>query len=306
MHLRHFVLGALIATAGVLSAEDPIPDAFVTVYSQGSVNWVTGEVLVTGSAKVRRVVKGPSDPLYNPDDPYQPRNIASARLAARREAEIAARANAEIILSSLRVDNETTVADHRRRPGVDSKFNAFVSEQGALSSALLDDRDDSYKITLTYRLFGPKGFVALNDQEDPADDFIRFHMEAWPTYWPATNKTVWDGLIISAPYLHLTPALAPRIYAENGNLLYDASFIDASTASENGMTLYASTPFNVIRSMNMRYYHCLAVNTTSFEGTDLVISDEDAARICSSQGTLKNLRKCRVIILAAAPPSKKR
>lgn len=279
-------------------------EGFVIRTNGGIVDWATGKVTVSGKAKVQKFVKNRSDVSYDSEKVFQPHSLSEARLAARREAEENAIMNAYRVFYSIRVNNETTVEDYLKFPGVETKINSFIKEKGKLVGAVLED--DLWTVTLEYNLFGPNGFVALNDEEDPSDDFIRFHQESFPFYFKQTNKISWEGLVISAPYLKVTPALAPKIYAENGNLLYDCSFLRASDAIESGIAVYSTSPFNVIKTVNYRYYHCFAVNTTTFEGTDIVISDSDAQKIFSSPETIKNIRKCKVIILAAPPSFNKK
>lgn len=275
-------------------------DGFVTVTDDGSVDWGLGEVRVTGTARVRPVVKGPEDPAYDAEDPYQPRSMAAARLLARREAEEAARAKAQRLFASLRVDETRTVADFLGRPGVNAKVTRFVAERGRLVEAVFTD--DVCRVTLVYSLHGPKGFLALNDGGDLSDDFLPFRTERWPDFGPQTNRRRWEALVISAPYLKVTPALAPRIWTESGRLIYDVSFVPVEAASESGFVTYAWTPFHVVRTALPNAFHCIALTTRTPTGTDIVLADEDADHFLSSPSSLEVLRNCRVVILAAPPP----
>ena len=98
--------------------------------------------------------------------------------------------------------------------------------------------------------------------------------------------------------LDITPQVS-RIVSESGHLVYDSSVVYAKDAMRDGMVKYSLSPFGLSKGTKMGSFHCTALNTTSFEGTDVVIADEDAAKILGNPLTIEAIRHCRVVILAA-------
>jgi hypothetical protein len=184
-----------------------------------------------------------------------------------------------------------------KNPVIDNKINSYIAENYRMRSLVTDALRCS--IVLVWPLYGEKGLLALNDEPDFRDNFVNFGYEDLAPVPGKTNRQAFAGVVISAPYLNLTPALAPRVVSESGRLVYDSSVVDPASAKRNGMVLYALSPFDLPRGMKDRYYHCTAMNTTTFQGTDIVISDDDAASILGNASTIEALARCSVVVLAA-------
>lgn len=296
-----FFLFPEIASAGFFQ------DDYVFRTNIGSVNWSRGIITVKGKGLFPDVIKDPNDPQYDPTGLNQVRSRAEAKLTARNRAMEDALHNAAVLIMEIQVGDGKKLKDHAVNPVIMGKVNAFINGRykildlvtGRDPNAERDSRtgSETLTMTLTYQIFGEKGLLSLNDSDEFSDNFINFDYEHF-TNSSLTNGKVWDGLVISAPYLHLTPALAPKIFAENGRLIYDASKVPMEEALKTGVIGYSKTPFNQPKDVSLRFYHCTALNTKKFRGTDIVISDEDADQILSRAKTVESLKHCRVVILA--------
>jgi hypothetical protein len=187
------------------------------------------------------------------------------------------------------------------------KINAFINGRYVIRDLVTgrepnEDGDgrtgtETMTLTLVYQIFGEKGLLSLNDSDEFSENFINFDYEHFLAT-SLSNGKVWDGLVISAPFLKLTPALAPKIYSDNGRLIYDASKVMMEEAMKSGVVGYSKTPFNQPKDVSLRFYHCSAVNTKKFQGTDIIISNEDADQILCRPKSVDKLKHCRIVILA--------
>jgi hypothetical protein len=261
---------------------------------EGQINWSTGEILVTGVSEIPEVIKDPNDYRFKAGDPSQPRNAPQARILARDRAKERALIQASKLILSLRIDSKTLLSDYMKNEIINRKVHSFINDPLRVRS--VEYSSNRCKVTLEYALFGQKSLIGLNTETEFRDNFINTSYEKYPAAFQ-TNRMYWEGLVVSAPYLHPALALNPKIYSENGRLVYDGSYAYGEDAAGTGLVLYAQRPFGLVKPVNVRFFHSRAVNTAGYGSCDLVISDEDADAILSSPKTLENLRKCKVVIL---------
>jgi hypothetical protein len=306
MKIISFISFCLFLFPGMLSAGFTWDD-YVFKTNIGSVNWSRGVITVRGKGLFPDVVKDPNDPRYDPQALNQVRNRAEAKLAARNRAMEDALQNAADLIMGIQVEDGKRIRDYTANPVIQGKINAFINGKYVMKD-LVTGRDppedgdsrtgtETMKLTLVYQIFGEKGLLSLNDSDEFSENFINFDYEHFLSS-TLTNAKVWDGLVISAPFLKVTPALAPKIYAENGRLIYDASKVLKEEAVKSGVVGYSKTPFNQPKDVSLRFYHCSALNTKKFKGTDIVISNDDADQILARAKNVDSLKRCRVVILA--------
>ena len=112
----------------------------------------------------------------------------------------------------------------------------------------------------------------------------------------------YSGLLVNASDLNVKKALAPRIYSQDGRLIYGPEFISRVAGTQRGIVSYVSS-FNdreVLNRLGKNYLLTSALATRGKFRTDLVISLEDTARLFDSSISATNLLKCRVVILTSA------
>lgn len=259
------------------------------------INWSTGEINISAYAEFPAIVNDPNDFDYRAGDYAQPRNEAQARLLAKDEAVRSALKKADRLFRGLNLNGEETLGEAMKTPGVNRRISGFIRSAWKMDDLQYDVRGVS--VFIQYNIFGEKGLLSLNDDAEE-DSFLIFNREDFLDLG-MKSRGAYEGLVISAPYLKLTPALAPKIYSENGNLIYDPSFLNASAAKKTGTVIYAKAPYGLVKKVNLQFFHCIAVNTTRFMGSDIVIRDEDAAILLSDPATVENLKSCKVVILAS-------
>ncbi len=130
--------------------------------------------------------------------------------------------------------------------------------------------------------------------------------EEYPLVPEATYKLsdvvkdeVYTGLIVDCSGVSLVPALAPKIFSAAGKEVYGSSMVSQSFAVQQGMMGY-DKKLDSAKANPRVAKNPLIVKATGVKGankTDIVISDEDAAKIESAAAQLKFLGECRVMAI---------
>ena len=109
----------------------------------------------------------------------------------------------------------------------------------------------------------------------------------------------YSGVIIDLRGMEVNEALAPRIYSQTGQMIYGPEYIHHKIGVQRGIVAYAydMTDAEVKIRAGEAAYFTVALATKGFYKTDVVISNQDAARLMQHAVTLENLQKCRVVFL---------
>lgn len=109
----------------------------------------------------------------------------------------------------------------------------------------------------------------------------------------------YTGLIVDCKAVSLRPALAPKIFSKSGEEIYGSANVSKEFAVQQGMLGYLkkvdSAKENARVTNNPLVIKAVGVKGTN--KTDIIISDEDAAKIKELDSKLKFLKECRVIAI---------
>ena len=110
---------------------------------------------------------------------------------------------------------------------------------------------------------------------------------------------LYTGLVIDARHLPYVPSLNAGVFTSVGRQLYGAAFMMRSTAVKRGVAGHFATDTvpAALRRAGKRPLKVSAIDLQSAGETGLVISEEDAARLLAHAGSVRNLRRARLIIL---------
>jgi hypothetical protein len=122
---------------------------------------------------------------------------------------------------------------------------------------------------------------------------------AHPAPPPLAEVGAYTGIVIDARGLSPTPALLPMIYDDKGLGVYGAFAVSRASAVNLGLVAYAQAPDDplVRERAGTRPLRIRAVGLTVRNGTDPILSSEDAR---AARGVLKSrevIENCRVVIL---------
>ncbi len=113
------------------------------------------------------------------------------------------------------------------------------------------------------------------------------------------NPPEHTGLVIDASGVKVKPAMAPKIYDENGEEVYGPVYASREFAVQNGMCIY-STDVNAAKSnprVGKNPLIIKALRTYQKSTCDLVISNTNASKLLDSAMHLSFLKKCQVVIV---------
>ncbi len=109
-------------------------------------------------------------------------------------------------------------------------------------------------------------------------------------------STPYTGLIVDSRGMKIMPMLFPSIYSEAGLEIYGRNFIDISFSVNGGVASYCHNEDQARTDARAGEHPYFATAIKSINDCP-VLSKKDVRRILSSQSTINNLKKCRVIFI---------
>ncbi|GAB4426096.1 MAG: hypothetical protein OHK0011_07530 [Turneriella sp.] len=119
---------------------------------------------------------------------------------------------------------------------------------------------------------------------------------------------LYTGLVIDARHLPYVPSLNAGIFTSAGRQVYGAAFITRATAVKRGVAGHFNsdnTPA-ASRRAGKRPLRISALDVQHAGENALVISEEDAAKLMAHAGSVRNLRRGRVVIVVNAEKLRER
>lgn len=115
----------------------------------------------------------------------------------------------------------------------------------------------------------------------------------------SSNPMSYSGLVIDVREFPLKPAMLPRIYSQDGRLIYGPEYLSRSIGNERGIAGYVKSYSNpeVLHRAGMQHYFTVAMSIKGKYKTDIVLSNSDAKKILSNPISATSLRKARVIFI---------
>ncbi|MBN1106833.1 MAG: hypothetical protein JXL84_25750 [Deltaproteobacteria bacterium] len=107
------------------------------------------------------------------------------------------------------------------------------------------------------------------------------------------------GLVVDCPGVSARPAMVPKIFDEDGQLVYGAPYISREYAVKLGVAGY----FRDVQAaqsderVGPKPLTVKGIKTAATGPSDLTISNSDAARIRGTASNLKWLQRCKVLIV---------
>ncbi len=241
------------------------PGEIVEPVPGGAIDWGAGVVRARGSG------------VIDPGDP----NPARARLMAERAAVVVAQRNLLEIIKGVRVDSDTKVENFVTRYDVIySHVEGVVRGARQVGPAKFDSLAGIVEVELEVNLTGPQSVAdALNPAFTPA-----------PTAQPPTTASAavreffrqYSGLVLDAGNTGLKPALFPKIYDEDGNILLDTRDYYQFTGATGQQFLYYINRLDEILARPEFAGQPLVLKIKQVRGklgADIVLSRQDADRL---------------------------
>ncbi len=244
------------------------------------INWQKGYIISKGISQVKINDAGlPVDSVTG-----KTTSLNKAREAAYDSAREKAMMNMADAIRSLRVDPQNTFSDILKddistQKIISDKINNKIKKKehpAKFDSAVCE-------LMLT---FG--NIIASIPYDFPASDF--------PVRAENPISTSYTSLIIDSRGLDIKPMLFPVIYGETGLEIYSRNYIESSFAIKEGMVSYCYDETQAQLDSRAGEHPYFSVAMKSLNNCP-VLMEKDIRRLLSSQTTINNLKKCRVIVI---------
>ena len=252
--------------------------------------------------------------------PANARNIAQARMMARRAAITDAYRQLAEYVGGVNVDSETTVSMAEVQSDV-VKTRVKATVRGA---RIVDERqtgDGGFEVTVEVPMFGVSSLASavinrpavVESFPEQTADVLPSKVEpyqdgGWATPAPSTNKGSsaaaapdgkaigrFTGLIVDCRGLGLKPVMSPVIKNANGRPIYGYKNLDYDKVIEKGMASYARNMSEASRAgRNPLIVRALDVEN---HGGTPVLSVADANRVLIENGATHFLDDTNVVFL---------
>lgn len=240
----------------------------------GELDWTTGIIQSTGIGVV------------NP----KAVNVGQARAGCIMAATRYAQRNLLEMTQGVNIDSETTVEDFMLTSDVIKTHVAGTLRGAYPVGQPVYKADGSCEVTYAMKITGALANAIL----PPANTFGG-SMDDVPT----GPKKVYTGLIIDASGLGAVPAMSPKIIDENGDEVYGAGFVNRDFAVEQGVVGY-SRNVDQARENDRIGDNPLVLRGIKVSGSkkaDVIVSNEDAAKLHDPSSDASFLKECRVVIV---------
>ncbi len=209
-------------------------------------------------------------------------NIAVARLGAERAARLDAMRNILETLQGVRVSTRSTAG------GVmDSDSAVKARVEGLIRNfEVVDTRyyaDGGVEVDVEMSLIGELGQSLLPPgRADPP---------------PSEGEQSHSGVIIDATGMSVTPALAPRVLDERGNEVYGAGKVSPEAVVSRGVVAYRPSVEAARSEETIVGASPLVLRALEAKGSDIVITNADAANLTGRARNLSFLAEGRVVLV---------
>jgi hypothetical protein len=208
-------------------------------------------------------------------------NPAAGRIGAERAAQLDAFRNILEALKGVRVSEGQSAGDMMAG---DAVLRAAV--EGVLRN---------FKVTAKH--YFSDGGVSLEVQMPLDGKVAELLLPKEPAAMVSSTGTdIGSGLVVVAKGLKVAPALAPRLLDGGGKVVYGPGFVQADAIKQNGIAGYLKDLAAATQSARVGA-HPVTIKAVGAKGTDLVISDADAAKLSDAHANLGFLAEGKVIIV---------
>ncbi len=205
-------------------------------------------------------------------------------------AEVKIENNLYYMLTSLIFDADRKIADViDENPNLDIDILNMVKKSRLLGISY--PRRNSITVNMALNLHQENG---LNIFKTLYKYSFRYNPKPLVTYFDALRD--YDALIIDARGLNLNPAIFPSIYDEDGNMIYNVSFVNQSAVEERGLVKYLYSAKDVDSDFKAPY-SLVARSTRGHNKCDIVIANNDAMLIFANQGLQTAMKNAIVYVI---------
>ncbi|MCC5813689.1 MAG: hypothetical protein JJT78_02960 [Leptospira sp.] len=256
-------------------------------FFQSAVNWSRYEIQLNTEVNVPRIQI--HDEL-NHFSGQTATNLSEARSIAYSNAHKKNRSRMNIAMEKLLFDENYTLGEYmEENPKYKSKIIHYFNENPEKETIVYEKN----KLVLESRL------NLLGSQELISVFFPELGGEVLPEIHDDLPSDSFTGLIIDARGTSFRPSLFPKIQNQEGRDIFSRKIANPNSILELGLVSYMenSNHPSVARRVGRNPYLVNPMSVVGKNLTNLVLANEEIAKIISSPSNRKNLRLCKVVIL---------
>lgn len=263
------------------------PKPIIEKFGKGDINWTQGVVKAYGIGK-------PDENVTASSTEKNERMVKNARENAAK--------NLIRILKKIRVDSGNDVKNLIDANNmIEIKIREMLGQTQELKKKRKTMANGSLRLFLKIDLHGGFAQLILPESIKHIDSIKHINPVKGmvPPVDAADIPMVHTGLVLDARGISAKPAMAPKIFDENGDEIYGSVYISREFAVQKGVGLYVadekSARYHARVGINPLYIK--ALRTQKPGSCDLVISNADANKLHGTSDHLVFLKKCGLIII---------
>ena len=252
-------------------------------------------LVVDGIDWANRTITATGIGAPNPDAP----NMAVKRAGAIQAAKMYAVRDMVASVKGMYLSSESTIENYMTTSDVVKTQVEGIAKAFKMVGKPHYFEDGSVEVTMVMSLNGDLSDVAMGGQSFDADAPVVAEADYKLSDIVDVQPGVYTGMIIDCRAVQLRPALSPKVFSKAGAEVYGSANVSKEFAVQQGMLGYLKDVEQA--KVNSRVVgNPLVINAIGVKGTnkaDIIISDEDAAKIKELSSKLNFLRECRVIAI---------
>ncbi|MBN2790262.1 MAG: hypothetical protein JXR69_08740 [Candidatus Delongbacteria bacterium] len=255
----------------------------LSLFAQGEIDWE------------RRVVTASGIGAPNPNMP----NMAAKRAGAINAAKMYAVRDLVATIKGMYLSSESNVENYMTTSDVVKTQVEGIAKAYRMVGKPKYFEDGSVEVTVEMSIDGDLSSLIMKEQqfdtEAPAVAEADYKLSDIATDKP----DVYTGLIIDCSEVQLRPALSPKVLSKSGAEIYGSANVSRDFAVQQGMLGYLKDIEKAKATSRVQNnpYIIKAIGVQGTNKADIVISDEDAAKVKELSANLNFLRECRVIAI---------
>lgn len=248
---------------------------------ENGVNWSTRTITATG-------IGAP-----NPNAP----NMAVKRAGAINAAKMVAVRDLLATLKGMYLSSETTVENYMTTSDVINTQVEGIAKAYRVVGEPKYFEDGSVEVTVEMSMNGDLSDILMKENEFGEGGLV--DKAEYKLSDLTAEPDVYSGLVIDCKAVQLRPALAPKIFSKSGEEIYGSSNVNREFAVQQGMLGYLKSVETALSNARVaKNPHVIkAIGVKGSNKSDIIISDEDAAKIKQLDSKYNFLKECRVVAI---------
>jgi len=260
---------------------------YLSIFSNDNyIDWSSGYIAASAKVKIPRIIFNSDHPDYK--KPGTALSISDARAVSREKARELAELKLMEMILSMNMDSEDTV---RHKMQKDSSFRdrmGFLSSKFKIKS--VKSNQGFVTIELAIPFTGSRGFYSVIIGN-------YYNTESIPAFPKSDIRHEISGIIIDlSEFENYKPVLEPRIFTDQGRLIYGPETLRPEIAVQRGMVSYHTDHDRAVadnRSGLKPYY----LYASYVKNGNIYLDSEEVKRILSSSSGVRSFQMAKIVLI---------